>query len=145
MVETELGEVPRGWKVGTLDDICVITMGQSPPGTTYNETGEGLPFYQGITDFGFRFPSRRIYCIAPTRFGSVGKSDVHGFKVVLPPEYFRERFGSFVEPFDKHIANNEKQSQILISIRDALLPKLMSGEIRLSDDKKSQSIFHKSS
>ncbi len=42
-------------------------MGQSPPGSTYNEIGEGLPFYQGRTDFGFRFPTRRVYCTAPTR------------------------------------------------------------------------------
>jgi type I restriction enzyme S subunit len=47
-------------------------MGQSPPGDTYNEDGDGLPFYQGKTDFGFRFPGRRIYCSSPTRQASIG-------------------------------------------------------------------------
>ena len=47
-------------------------MGQSPPGNTYNEVGEGVPFYQGRTDFKFRFPTRRIYCTAPTRFANEG-------------------------------------------------------------------------
>lgn len=47
-------------------------MGQSPPGETYNEIGDGLPFYQGISDFGFRFPGRRVYCTAPTRFAEEG-------------------------------------------------------------------------
>ena len=66
MVETEQGEVPVGWRFGTLGDICDITLGQSPPGKNYNETWEGMPFYQGNRDFGFRFPARRVYCPAPT-------------------------------------------------------------------------------
>jgi type I restriction enzyme S subunit len=49
-----------------------LTMGQSPPGDTYNEEGNGLPFYQGRTDFGFRFPIRRIYRTAPTRYAKPG-------------------------------------------------------------------------
>jgi type I restriction enzyme S subunit len=54
------------------EDVFDVTMGQSPPGDTYNESGDGLPFYQGRTDFGFRFPSRRVYCTAPTRFAQPG-------------------------------------------------------------------------
>jgi type I restriction enzyme, S subunit len=70
--DSELGEIPRGWDVGCIDDDFVLTMGQSPPGSTYNEAGDGLPFYQGCTDFGFRFPSRRVYCTAPTRVAKRG-------------------------------------------------------------------------
>ena len=70
--ESALGKIPRGWGVGSVDDEFDLTMGQSPPGETYNETGVGLPFYQGCTDFGFRFPTRRIYCAAPTRLGKAG-------------------------------------------------------------------------
>src|SRR3990172_1851377 len=66
--DSELGEIPAGWEVGRVDDEFDLTMGQSPPGETYNETGVGLPFYQGSSDFGFRFPNRRVYCTAPTRF-----------------------------------------------------------------------------
>jgi type I restriction enzyme S subunit len=55
-----------------LGQVAKITMGQSPPGTTYNETGEGLPFYQGVADFGARYPLRRVYCSAPTRFAEKG-------------------------------------------------------------------------
>ena len=47
-------------------------MGQSPPGETYNELGNGTPFYQGIRDFGFRFPTSRVFCTAPTRFAQKG-------------------------------------------------------------------------
>ena len=70
--DSELGEIPSGWRVGCLSDCCEITMGQSPPGDTYNEDGDGLPFYQGKTDFGFRFPGRRVYCSSPTRQASIG-------------------------------------------------------------------------
>jgi type I restriction enzyme S subunit len=44
-----------------------LVMGQSPPGTTYNDRGEGLPFFQGKADFGEEFPTPRIFCSAPTR------------------------------------------------------------------------------
>ncbi len=55
-----------------LDEIATIVMGQSPPGSTYNESGDGLPFFQGATDFGIRYPARRVYCSAPTRTALLG-------------------------------------------------------------------------
>ncbi|OZB84364.1 MAG: hypothetical protein B7X28_00610 [Halothiobacillus sp. 13-55-253] len=70
--ESELGLIPRGWKVVSLGDVFDVTMGQSPPGHTYNEDEQGIPFYQGRTDFGFRFPKRRVYCSAPTRYAQLG-------------------------------------------------------------------------
>ena len=67
MVSSELGEIPAGWEVKGLGDCYNLTMGQSPPGSTYNENGEGLPFFQGNADFGFRYPDKRRCCTAPTR------------------------------------------------------------------------------
>ncbi len=60
------------WKKGSLSDIAVITMGQSPKGDTFNEAGEGAVFYQGRTDFGFRFPTRRLYTTEPKRIALYG-------------------------------------------------------------------------
>ncbi len=51
-----------------LGKVATLIMGQSPPGSTYNDIGEGVPFFQGVRDFGDRHPSRRVYCTAPTRF-----------------------------------------------------------------------------
>ncbi|HBV0163720.1 restriction endonuclease subunit S [Escherichia coli] len=65
--ETELGWVPKTWTISNLGKEFNITMGQSPSGSTYNEDRVGLPFFQGKTDFGFRFPSERIYCTDPKR------------------------------------------------------------------------------
>jgi restriction endonuclease S subunit len=65
-------EIPLGWKVGELSDIANITMGQSPPGESYNEDAEGMIFFQGCTDFGNRFPSVRQFTTQPTRFAKAG-------------------------------------------------------------------------
>ena len=65
-------EIPEGWEDGILIDIANITMGQSPDGSSYNEVGEGILFYQGSTDFGMRFPSVRQYTTAPSRFAKKG-------------------------------------------------------------------------
>lgn len=60
--------IPENWGKATLIDIANITMGQSPDGSSYNENGEGILFYQGCTDFGLRFPSVRKYTTSPCRF-----------------------------------------------------------------------------
>ena len=67
LVDSELGEVPEGWEVRSLGDCFKLTMGQSPPGSTYNDNGNGTPFYQGSTDFGERYPTNRRYCTEPAR------------------------------------------------------------------------------
>ncbi|WP_338332700.1 restriction endonuclease subunit S [Acetobacter sp. LMG 32666] len=61
---------PEGWINSLVGKQFDVTMGQSPPGNTYNSDGVGIPFYQGKTDFGFIFPQRRMYCTAPTRFAN---------------------------------------------------------------------------
>jgi type I restriction enzyme S subunit len=64
--------VPEGWEKKTLGDLAEITMGQSPESQHYNEDGEGLPFHQGVTDFGERFVSHRIYSTAVNRIAEAG-------------------------------------------------------------------------
>ena len=64
--------VPEGWERKTLDEIADITMGQSPKSIYYNEDGNGLPFHQGVTDFGVRFPSHQTYCTVQNRLAEPG-------------------------------------------------------------------------
>ncbi len=196
LVDSELGEIPEGWKIGCVDDDFDLTMGQSPPGDTYNEVGHGLPFYQGRTDFGFRFPTRRVYCTAPTRlakagdtfisvrapvgdinmasedcaigrgvaaarhktgsrsysyqfmrsvedvfarfeaegtvFGSIGKKDFHTIPCILPPRDVIADFETMLSPIDNRIEVTESESRTLAALRDTLLPKLISGELRVA-------------
>lgn len=56
----------------TVGELGEVIMGQSPPGDTYSENLVGLPFHQGVRDFGARFPSSRVYCSAPTRIAEAG-------------------------------------------------------------------------
>ena len=67
-VDSGLGLIPGGWHVGTLSEIADITMGQSPSGSSFNEDGRGIVFYQGRTEFGFRFPSIKLFTTEPTRY-----------------------------------------------------------------------------
>lgn len=50
-----------------LKDVCDINMGQSPDSSSYNDDGNGLPFFQGNADFGERYPVTRKWCSVPTK------------------------------------------------------------------------------
>jgi type I restriction enzyme S subunit len=195
MIESELGLIPNEWSVGKLGDELKIVMGQSPSGSSYNENGDGLPFYQGRTDFGYRFPQRRIYCSAPTRiaepldtlisvrapvgdinmasekccigrgvgairkekfssyvfyklkslqneikqfdsegtvFGSINKDSLSGIATVIPDDKTLDIFEKNVSIVDNEIFNLSKEIDNLSQIRDSLLPRLMSGKIRIN-------------
>jgi type I restriction enzyme S subunit len=67
-----IGAIPAGWEVASFGKEFALTMGQSPPGDAYNQTGDGLPFYQGRTDFGFRFPSVRVFSTVGNRRAAEG-------------------------------------------------------------------------
>jgi len=60
-------EADEGWEEGVLPDEFDFTMGQSPPGSSYNQEGIGTPMFQGNADFGFRFPEERVYTTEPKR------------------------------------------------------------------------------
>ena len=57
-----------------LDNVCEIIMGQSPPSDSYNEEGEGVPFYQGKADFSILYPTPRVYCTSSKKI--VGKNTI---------------------------------------------------------------------
>lgn len=59
--------LPTGWVDVLLKDICDIFFGQSPPSSTYNDIGEGLPFFQGKAEFGEIYPTIKKYCSAPVK------------------------------------------------------------------------------
>jgi len=64
--------LPEGWEMKTLGDVCNIVMGQSPASEFYNEEGKGLPFHQGVTNFGDRFPTDKIFCTVENRIAEKG-------------------------------------------------------------------------
>ncbi|WP_374262374.1 restriction endonuclease subunit S [Zoogloea sp.] len=62
----------NAWPIACLADIADITMGQSPPGETYNERGNGLPFFQGKSEFGETYPIPRKWCSEPKKVAEPG-------------------------------------------------------------------------
>ena len=190
-------EADEGWEEGVFPDEFDFTMGQSPPGSSYNQEGIGMPMFQGNADFGFRFPEERVYTTEPKRlayphdtlisvrapvgaqnmanieccigrgvaafryeknndfytytyfklrslmdeirkfndegtvFGSIGKTDFQQMEIVLPPEDLTEKFENESKPLNDKVIENCNQIKLLEAIRDTLLPKLMSGEVRV--------------
>jgi type I restriction enzyme S subunit len=64
--------LPKGWKDSMLCNFCSITMGQSPPGKTYNTEKKGLPFFQGKAEFGKMHPTPKKYCNSPKKIANAG-------------------------------------------------------------------------
>lgn len=56
--------------------------------------------------------------------------------VIIPPKAMIDKFNLFGEPILKKILMNFAQSRTLSTLRDTLLPKLISGELRIKDAEK---------
>lgn len=185
------------WTDGALSDIADITMGQSPSGSSYNEDGNGAIFFQGRAEFGFRFPTVRLYTTEPKRmacandtlmsvrapvgdlnvahidccigrglasiqsknnhqsfvlytmfslkkqldvfngegtiFGSINRNSLNEIPLLIPPSEKLDEFEALVSPMDAFIRNNYDEICRLEQLRDSLLPKLMAGELDVSD------------
>ena len=67
-----------------------------------------------------------------TVFGSISGRELKALPVVIPANYQIEEFEGHASRIDRAIRNNEMQNRLLAMTRDALLPKLMSGEIDVS-------------
>jgi type I restriction enzyme S subunit len=67
--ETPIGRIPKEWEIVKLGnkEFAEIIMGQSPPSSTYNREGKGLPFLQGKMEFGDIHPSHILYCSQPIK------------------------------------------------------------------------------
>ncbi|HEX9972986.1 MAG TPA: restriction endonuclease subunit S [bacterium] len=72
LVDSDLGRIPEGWEMKKLIAVSFILMGQSPKSEYYNEENLGLPFHQGVKDFGEFFPQDRVYCSLENRIAEKG-------------------------------------------------------------------------
>jgi type I restriction enzyme S subunit len=68
-----------------------------------------------------------------TVFGSIGKKDFHAIRCTIPAREAVQVFDRIASPLDDRIENAERESRTLAAIRDTLLPKLLSGELRVGD------------
>jgi type I restriction enzyme S subunit len=60
------------WDLVPLGSVAEIVMGQSPPGTSYNGDGNGVPLLNGPTEFGSRHPVVTVHTSAPTKIARRG-------------------------------------------------------------------------
>jgi len=63
----------------------------------------------------------------------VSPKETLNFKIILPQDQIRERFNDLSAPIFKLIVRNINENQDLIAIRDYLLPKLISGEVKVKN------------
>ncbi|MDQ0163280.1 restriction endonuclease subunit S [Aeribacillus alveayuensis] len=198
MVESELGEIPKGWKVDKLSSIAEIIMGQSPKSDTYNTDKIGLPLLNGATDFQNKNLSPSKYTSDPKKVGekgdfvfgvratiglvtelddryaigrgsgiarafdnmykeflyeilniafsnfqytasgsvylNVSKNDLEDYKLVIPDINILRRYHKITKSILNQKENLKRENAVLEKLRDTLLPKLMSGEIRVPLD-----------
>ncbi len=67
-----------------------------------------------------------------TTFAEISKQNFRPIRVVLPPVELMSTFTERVAPLYGQITANLRQSQTLAALRDSLLPKLLSGELRVA-------------
>jgi type I restriction enzyme S subunit len=68
-----------------------------------------------------------------TVFGSISKNDFRSIRRVMPPRQLVATFERVAAPIDQRILTGEHESQTLSALRDALLPKLISGKLCIKD------------
>ena len=93
-----LFDIPENWLWVRLGTIAQILMGQSPPGNTYNKTGEGIALINGPVEFSdgpFGITVVNQYTTAPTnlcdegdlllcvRGSTTGRTNIAGFKACI--------------------------------------------------------------
>ena len=70
--DTKIGRIPKDWEVRTLNEVCLIIMGQSPSSSAYNEDEKGLPLVQGNADIKRRVTTPRIHTSQITKICESG-------------------------------------------------------------------------
>jgi type I restriction enzyme S subunit len=108
---------------------CVIGRGVAAVRHKTRSRSYSYQFMKSIKDVFARFEAEG------TVFGSIGKKDFHAIACVNPPRELVLAYESRVAPFDDRVEVNELDSRTLAALRDALLPKLISGELRIAHPK----------
>ena len=184
--ESELGLVPRGWRVGQLGHEVKIAYGKNLP--TSKLLANGYPVYGGNGQIGFSdkflYESRQVLVACrgaasgkfnqsvprsfvtnnslvlessdatPLLFGylkgciscadlipfvtgsaqpQVTIDNLKNFKLLVPSDAAVRAFESFSAPIEDAIEANSQQAQTLATLRDTLLPRLISGALRLPE------------
>ena len=99
--------------------IFKVVCEHSPQWFAHYHLADALLFFQGIA------------ADKATTMGHIKRSHLAEWDVAIPPDTTLTAANELVAPLYDHILQNERQSITLADLRDALLPKLLSGEIRV--------------
>ena len=182
-VESELGRIPKGWRVGTFGEIMTIASGKRPPKKESSFSHEcNIPlvgasdimgytnsvlFNEDILVTGrvgthgivqrFNYPCwpsdntlvlksdyyeycYQILCTidyASLNRGStqplITQTDIKNQIILIPPYSVLSDFEKYASTLMKAKENNQRSSRRLAELRDTLLPKLMSGELKVNE------------
>lgn len=198
--DSELGHIPKGWRVGSIYEVSEVIYGAPFASKQFNANCDGKPLIR-IRDLADESPgvwtsevhpkgymvqpgniavgmdgefraylwggvpawlNQRVCVFAPkagfsaafvrnsiiaplaeveatetaTTVIHLGKNDIDRFKTVIPPPEIHAAFAKLCQPWYDQIVANKQQSRTLATLRDTLLPKLLSGEIRLPEAEK---------
>jgi type I restriction enzyme S subunit len=184
-VESELGMIPKGWRVGKLGELCqfkrgkgllsknaipgdvpVVAGGLEPacyhntsntkaPVITVSGSGANAGFMRmyhqevwasdcsfiDITCenwlFVYCFLAINSHLLKHAQTGAVQPhvkpADIHDFDLAIPPKEYIQRFQDKISSFITKKGLIEQESRRLAELRDTLLPRLMSGDLRVTD------------
>ena len=195
--DSELGEIPKGWEIGSVYSAAEVIYGAPFASAKFNTDGIGKPLIR-IRDLTDESPevftterhpkgylvkpgdivvgmdgefrahlwggveswlNQRVCVFKPraafsapfvlhsivgllaeveatetaTTVIHLGKNDIDHFKIIAPAEPILTAFGRLAEPLFQRIVVNKQESRTLAALRDALLPRLISGELRVKD------------
>ena len=179
--ESELGLVPKGWKIGKVENLLDLAYGKAlkasdriqgdipvygsggitgshneplvigpsvivgRKGTVGSLYWEDFPFFPIDTVFYVKPKVPLTYCFYQLNIlglegmntdGAVpglNRNNVYRLPVIVPENSLSDRFNSIVLPLRKKIHTNLTHAKALVSLRDTLLPRLISGQLRIPE------------
>jgi type I restriction enzyme S subunit len=121
-------------RYGTIGDVFFVEEDFWPLNTTlYVQDFKGHPVrfifhaLQGI-DYGIYSDKAAV--------PGINRNDLHQEKIICPPAAVESEFDRLTDRFWKQHSANERESRTLAALRDTLLPKLLSGELRVKPAEK---------
>ncbi len=200
-VESELGMIPKGWRVGNIYEYINVIYGAPYKSSLFNQENNGLPLirirdlktnspqfftpevlptteyieagdvvagmdaefipYLWLGEKGVlnqrccKFKGKNdaisnyyiLFLVKPqleyvqsyktgTTVSHLGKSDIDRFEFVTPPLDVVLAFSKIINPMMEEVVNRSQESRRLASLRDTLLPRLMSGELKVDEIEK---------
>jgi type I restriction enzyme S subunit len=189
LVDSPIGEVPEGWRVARVDEVCAFEYGKAMkaedrkvgtvsvfgsngqigthdtalvrgPGVVVGRKGNPGTVIWVESDF---FPIDTTFYVAPgasigdgttyflywslerlnlprlsadSAVPGLNRNMAYGEQIVIPDAKMIATFDALMSPLRRRCANAARQSATLAALRDALLPKLISGELRIADAEK---------